>query len=79
MSFAPLQWLFGIITPSGLYLERHHQGWWDIDSSKHSLMINGSDDSLLERPMVFDADGFMRLPSVSRMCFIECGANSAME
>lgn len=79
VSFAPLQSLFGIITPSGLHFERHHQGWWDIDPSKHRLMINGSDDSLLKRPMVFDMDEIMRLPSVSRMCFIECGANSAME
>ena len=79
VSFAPLQSLFGIITPSGLHFERHHQGWWDIDPSKHRLMINGSDDSMLKRPMVFDMDEIMRLPSVSRMCFIECGANSAME
>ena len=27
VSFAPLQGLFGIITPSGLHFERHHQGW----------------------------------------------------
>ena len=79
VSFAPLQSLFGIITPSGLHFERHHQGWWDIDPSKHRLMVNGSDDSMLKRPMVFDMDEIMRLPSVSRMCFIECGANSAME
>jgi sulfane dehydrogenase subunit SoxC len=79
VSFAPLQGFFGIITPSGLHFERHHQGWWDIDPSKHRLMINGSDDSLLKRPMVFDMDDIMRLPSVSRMCFIECGANTAME
>ncbi len=79
VSFAPLQSLFGIITPSGLHFERHHQGWWDIDPSKHRLMINGSDDSLIKRPMVFNMDDIMRLPSVSRMCFIECGANTAME
>ena len=79
VSFAPLQSLFGIITPSGLHFERHHQGWWDIDPSKHRLMVNGSDDRMLKRPMVFDMDEIMRLPSVSRMCFIECGANTAME
>jgi sulfane dehydrogenase subunit SoxC len=79
VSFCPLQGLFGIITPSGLHFERHHQGWWDIDPSKHRLMINGSDESLIKRPMVFDMDDIMRLPSVSRMCFIECGANTAME
>ncbi len=79
VSFCPLQGLFGIITPSGLHFERHHQGWWDIDPSKHRLMINGSDDSLLKRPMVFTVDELMRLPSVSRMHFIECGANTGME
>jgi sulfane dehydrogenase subunit SoxC len=79
VSFAPLQSLFGIVTPSGLHFERHHQGWWDIDPSKHRLMINGSDASLLKKPMVFTMDELMRLPSVSRFHFIECGANTGME
>jgi sulfane dehydrogenase subunit SoxC len=79
VSFAPLQGLFGIITPSGLHFERHHQGWWDIDPSQHRLMVNGSDDRMLKRPMVFNMDELMRLPSVSRMYFIECGANTGME
>ena len=79
VSFCPLQGLFGIITPSGLHFERHHQGWWDIDPAKHRLMVNGSDDTMLKRPMVFSMDELMRLPSVSRMHFIECGANTGME
>ncbi len=79
VSFAPLQSLFGIITPSGLHFERHHQGWWDIDPSKHRLMVNGSDQSLLRKPMVFTMDELMRLPSESRFHFIECGANTGME
>jgi len=79
VSFAPLQSLFGIVTPSGLHFERHHQGWWDIDPSKHRLMLNGSDERLLRRPMVFTLDELMRLPSVSRFHFIECGANTGME
>jgi sulfane dehydrogenase subunit SoxC len=79
VSFAPLQSLFGIVTPSGLHFERHHQGWWDIDPSKHRLMVNGSDDKMLKRPMVFTVDEIMRLPSVSRFHFIECGANTGME
>ena len=79
VSFCPLQGLFGIITPSGLHFERHHQGWWDINPSKHRLMVNGSDDTMLKRPMVFSMDELMRLPSVSRMHFIECGANTGME
>jgi sulfane dehydrogenase subunit SoxC len=79
VSFAPLQSLFGIVTPSGLHFERHHQGWWDIDPTKHRLMINGAHESLVRRPMVFTMDELMRLPSVSRFHFIECGANSGME
>ena len=75
VSFCPLQSLFGIITPSGLHFERHHQGWWDIDASQHRLMVNG----LVREPRVFTMDDLMRLPSVSRIHFIECGANSAME
>ena len=79
VSFAPLQSLFGIVTPSGLHFERHHQGWWDIDPSKHRLMVNGSDERMLKKPMVFTMDELMRLPSVSRFHFIECGANTGME
>ena len=79
VSFAPLQSLFGIVTPSGLHFERHHQGWWDVDPSKHQLMINGSDEKLVKKPLVFTMDEIMRLPSVSRFHFIECGANTGME
>jgi len=75
VSFAPLQSLFGIVTPSGLHFERHHQGWWDIDPSKHRFMVNG----LVRSPKVFTMDELMRLPSVSRFHFIECGANTGME
>lgn len=75
VAFTPLQGTFGIITPSGLHFERHHQGWWDIDPSKHRLMVMG----LVKTPKVYTMDDIMRLPSVSRIHFIECGANTAME
>lgn len=75
VSFAPLQSLFGIVTPSGLHFERHHQGWWDIDPSKHRFMVNG----MVKHAKVFTMDELMRLPSVSRFHFIECGANTGME
>lgn len=75
VSFAPLQSLFGIVTPSGLHFERHHQGWWDIDPSKHRLMING----MVKAAKVFTLDEIMRLPAVSRFHFIECGANTAVD
>lgn len=79
VSFCPLQGLFGIITPSGLHFERHHQGWHDIDPSKHRLMINGSDPAFLKKSKVYTMDELMRLPSVSRIHFIECGANTGLE
>jgi sulfane dehydrogenase subunit SoxC len=75
VAFSPLQGLFGIITPSGLHFERHHQGWYDIDPAKHRLMVNG----LVKKEMVFSMEDLMRLPSVSRIHFIECGANTGME
>ena len=71
VSFAPLQGLFGIVT--------HHQGWWDIEPDKHRFMVTGSDEKMLKKPMVFTMDELMRLPSVSRFHFIECGANTGME
>lgn len=75
VAFSPLQGFFGTITPSGLHFERHHQGWYDIDPNKHRLMING----MVKKPLVFTMDDLMRLPSVSRIHFIECGANTGME
>lgn len=79
VSFCPLQGLFGIITPSGLHFERHHQGWHDIDPSRHRLMINGSDPEFVKKPKVYNMDDIMRLPPVSRIHFIECGANTGLE
>jgi len=41
----------------------------------HRFMVNG----LVKKPMVSTVDEIMRLPSVSRFHFIECGANTAVE
>jgi sulfane dehydrogenase subunit SoxC len=75
IAFAPLQSLFGIITPSGVHFERHHAGWHDIDPAQHRLMIHG----LVREAKVYTMDELMRFPSVSRIHFIECGANTGME
>jgi sulfane dehydrogenase subunit SoxC len=75
VSFSPLQGMFGIITASGLHFERHHQGWFDVDPAEHRLMIMG----MVKSPKVYTMDALMRLPPVSRMHFIECGANTGME
>jgi sulfane dehydrogenase subunit SoxC len=75
VSFTPLQNLFGIITPSGLHFERHHSGFPVIDPAQHRLMIHG----MVRRPVILTMDDILRFPSVSRIHFIECGANSGME
>ena len=78
VAFAPLQGMFGIITPSGLHFNRSHQGWYDIDPSEHRLMVMGEGD-LVRNPKVYSVGDIMRMQPVSRIHFIECGANSAME
>jgi len=75
VAFTPLQNLFGIITPSGLHFERHHAGVPTVDPAQHRLMIHG----LVANPRIYTMDDLMRLPSVSRIHFIECGANTGME
>ncbi len=75
VAFTPLQNLFGIITPSGLHFERHHSGVPDVDPHQHRLMIHG----LVERPLILTMEDVLRFPSVSRIHFIECGANTGME
>lgn len=71
-SLTPLQDLHGIITPSSLHFERHHNGVPAIDPSRHRLLIHG----LVERPLVFTVEELQRLPAVSRFAFIECAGNS---
>lgn len=71
-SFAPLQDLFGIITPNGLCFERHHGGVPGIDPGEHRLMVHG----MVDRPLIFTMDDLMRFPSVSRIHFLECSGNT---
>ena len=75
VSFTPLQNLFGIITPSSLHFERHHGGMPEVDPHQHRLMIHG----MVANPRIFTVDDVVRFPSVSRIHFIECGANTGME
>src|SRR6476661_8122992 len=75
VAFTPLQNLFGIITPSGVHFERHHAGVPDVVPEQHRLMIHG----LVHAPRLYTIDDIVRFPSVSRIHFIECGANTGME
>ncbi len=74
VSFSPLQDLHGIITPNGLFFERHHAGRPDIDPAQHKLMIHG----LVERPLLLTMKHILRFPQVTRIHFIECPANGGM-
>lgn len=67
----PLQDLDGIITPNGLFYERHHGGVPTIDPSQHRLMLHG----LVDRPMIFTMDDVKRFPSESHIYFLECSGN----
>ena len=67
----PLQDLDGIITPNGLFYERHHAGVPTIDPAQHRLMLHG----LVERPMIFTMEDIRRFPSQSRIYFLECSGN----
>src|SRR5688572_14168101 len=71
-SRTPLGDSYGMITPSSLHFERHHSGVPRIDPAQHELLIHG----LVDRPLAFRTDELMRLPSVSRIYFLECSGNS---
>jgi sulfane dehydrogenase subunit SoxC len=71
-SLTPLQDLHGIITPSSLHFERHHNGVPAIDPTEHRLLIHG----LVEKPLIFTVEELERLPSVSRLAFLECSGNT---
>ena len=70
---APLQESVGVITPSSL----HYVGTtrWsfvpDINPEDHRLMIHG----MVDRPLIFTLEELKRLPSVTRLHFIECAGN----
>jgi len=74
-SRTPLHDTYGIITPSSLHFERHHGGVPDIDPTTHTLTIHG----LVDRPLVFTVEELKRLPSVSKVHFLECSGNSGGE
>ncbi|OLC81403.1 MAG: sulfite dehydrogenase [Acidobacteria bacterium 13_1_40CM_4_65_8] len=74
-SGTPLHDTYGIITPSSLHFERHHAGVPETDPATHTLTVHG----LVDRPLVFTVDELKRLPSVSRIHFLECSGNSGGE
>ena len=69
----PLQDSVGVITPSSLHYYATTRGSFlpDINPREHSLMIHG----LVDRSLTFTMDDLKRLPSVTRLHFIECAGN----
>lgn len=70
--FTPLQDFYGIITPSDLHYVNTHYNVPQIDPAQHRLLIHG----MVERPLIFTMNDLKRLPSVSRIHFLECNDNS---
>src|SRR5437016_6326357 len=69
----PHHLLNGTITPNGLHFVVSRTGFPDIDPAKHRLAIHG----LVRQPKVFTLEALARYPMESRICFVECGGNSA--
>src|SRR5580704_655497 len=72
-SRTPHHLLHGAITPNGVFFTIVHGGVPEIDPKVHQLAIHG----LVKRPLAFSYDTLLRYPMTSRICFIECGGNSA--
>jgi sulfane dehydrogenase subunit SoxC len=70
----PLHAQMGIITPSSLhYVVSHGYDPPALDPRAHRLLLHG----LVDRPLIFTLDELKRLPSVSRIHFIECAGNTS--
>lgn len=72
ISLTPLDELEGIVTPSGLHFERHHNGVPDIDPARHRLLVHGP----VRQPLSFAVEDLLRYPMRSHLIFLECGGNS---
>jgi sulfane dehydrogenase subunit SoxC len=72
---APLQDSVGVITPSSLHFVGTTRGAYipQIDPKEHQFLIHG----MVDRPLTFTVDDLKRLPSVTRLHFIECAGNRA--
>jgi sulfane dehydrogenase subunit SoxC len=70
---SPIQDSVGVITPSSLHFVGTTRGSYipEIDPREHRLMIHG----LVDRPLTFTVEDLKRLPSVTRLHFIECAGN----
>jgi sulfane dehydrogenase subunit SoxC len=70
-SMTPLQSTPGIVTPNGLFYERHHNGVADINPDTHKVVIHG----MVNKPLVLTMSDLMRYPTVTKFHFMECSGN----
>ncbi|MGH7517347.1 MAG: sulfite dehydrogenase [Gemmatimonadales bacterium] len=70
-SLTPIHQLTGTLTPTDLQFERHHNGVPEIDPVRWRLLLHG----LVDRPLIFTLADLRRLPSVTRIYFLECSGN----
>lgn len=71
--YTPLAESVGIITPASLHFMQAHSALPDIDPAKYSLTIHG----MVDRPLMLSLQDLKRLPSVSKIRFLECLGNSS--
>src|SRR5262245_5547541 len=72
--YTPIQDSVGIITPAALhFMQTHSSRLPAIDPKEHRLTIHG----MVDRPLSFTLEELKRLPSVSRIYFLECHANGS--
>jgi sulfane dehydrogenase subunit SoxC len=72
--YTPLQDSAGILTPASLhFMQTHDSRLPDIDPKQHRLTIHG----MVDRPLSFTMEDLKRLPSVSRIYFLECHGNGS--
>ena len=74
--YTPLQDSIGIITPSSLHYTMGHAPFYvpDINPEQHRLMIHG----MVDRPLLLSMADLKRLPSVTRVHYLECNGNKPM-
>ena len=72
--YTPLQDYEGIITPARLhFMQQHSSEFPEINADEHRLTVHG----MVDRPLTFSMADLKRLPSVSRVHFVECHGNSS--
>jgi len=72
--YTPLQDYAGVITPAQLhFVQQHSSHFPEIDARQHRLTIHG----MVDRPFSLSMEELKRLPSVSRVHFLECQGNSS--